>query len=98
MKTMQRVLAVMICAGATLVFAGYTEAQGTPKASQPASVSQTIGTVLSISLMTMLLNWQQSTNGGSFIEAYRFSYFAAAGIAMLAGVVVLKIQIGRAHV
>ena len=74
--------------------------RGTPSehigaTSAALSVSQTIGTVLSISLMTTLLNWQQSTNGGSFIEAYRFSYFAAAGIAMLAGVVVLKIRVKR---
>ncbi|MCZ6539875.1 MAG: MFS transporter [Chloroflexi bacterium] len=54
------------------------------------SVSQTIGTVLSIALMTTLLNWQQNINGGSFVEAYRFSYIAAAGVAVLAGVVVFK--------
>ena len=59
-------------------------------ASAALSVSQTIGTVLSIALMTTLLNWQQSINGGSFVEAYKFSYIAAAGIAVLAGVVVLK--------
>jgi MFS family permease len=59
-------------------------------ASAALSVSQTIGTVLSIALMTTLLNWQQSTNGGSFVDAYRFSYIAAAGIAVLAGLVVFK--------
>lgn len=59
-------------------------------ASAALSVSQTIGTVLSIALMTTLLSWQQSTNGGSFVDAYRFSYIAAAGIAVLAGLVVFK--------
>ena len=64
-------------------------------ASAALSVSQTIGTVLSIALMTTLLNWQQSTNGGSFVDAYKFSYLAAAGIAVLAGVVVLKMPASR---
>jgi MFS family permease len=54
------------------------------------TVSQTIGTVLSIALMTSLLSWQQTVNGGSFVEAYRVSYIAAAGVAVLAGVIVLK--------
>ena len=56
------------------------------------TVSQTIGTVLSIALMTSLLNWQQSSNGASFAEAYRFSYFVAAGIAVVSGVIVLKLR------
>jgi MFS family permease len=55
------------------------------------TVSQTIGTVLSIALMTSLLSWQQSSNGASFVEAYRFSYLVAAGIAVVAGLIVLKI-------
>ena len=54
------------------------------------TVSQTIGTVVSIALMTSLLSWQQSINGGSFVEAYRISYLAAAGIAVLAGAIVIK--------
>jgi len=37
-----------------------------------------------------LLSWQQSTNGGSFVEAYRITYLAAAGIAVLAGAIVIK--------
>ena len=64
-------------------------------ASAALSVSQTIGTVLSIALMTTLLSWQQSANGGSFVDAYRFSYIVAAGIAVLAGVIVLKIPASR---
>jgi MFS family permease len=55
------------------------------------TVSQTLGTVLSIALMTSLFNWQQSSNGASFVEAYRFSFFVGAAIAVMAGVVVLKI-------
>jgi MFS family permease len=74
--------------------------RGTPSrhvgaSSAALSVSQTIGTVLSIALMTTLLNWQQSANGGSFIEAYRFSYIAAAGIAVLAGAVVFKMPANK---
>ncbi|MBN4064432.1 MFS transporter [Dehalococcoides mccartyi] len=59
------------------------------------TVSQTIGTVLSIALMTSLISWQQSSNGSSFVEAYRFSYFVAAGIAVVSGVVVLKVRRNR---
>ena len=59
-------------------------------ASAALSVSQTVGTVLSIALMTTLLSWHQSSNGGSFVDAYRFSYIVAAGIAVLAGVIVFK--------
>ncbi|MCX8278010.1 MAG: MFS transporter [Dehalococcoidia bacterium] len=54
------------------------------------TVSQTLGTVLSIALMTSLFNWQQSSNGASFAEAYKFTFLVGAGIAVLAGVVVLK--------
>ena len=64
-------------------------------ASAALSVSQTIGTVLSIALMTTLLSWQQSVNGGSSADAYRFSYIVAAGIAVLAGMIVLKNPAGR---
>ncbi|MDP6666312.1 MAG: MFS transporter [Dehalococcoidia bacterium] len=59
-------------------------------ASAALSVSQTIGTVLSIALMTSLVSWQQSTHGASFVDAYGFSYIAAAGIAVLSGLVVFK--------
>ncbi|MFP6617132.1 MAG: DUF2911 domain-containing protein [Candidatus Hydrogenedentota bacterium] len=44
MNIMKRVFAGLMCIGATAVFAGYADAQGMPKPSQPASVSQTIGT------------------------------------------------------
>jgi len=54
------------------------------------TVSQTLGTVLSIALMTSLFNWQQSSNDASFAEAYKFTFFVGAVIAVLAGVVVLK--------
>jgi len=59
------------------------------------TVSQTIGTVASIALMTSLLKWQQSSNGDSFVEAYRFSYLVAAGIAVLSGVIVLRMRRSR---
>jgi len=59
------------------------------------TVSQTIGTVASIALMTSLLKWQQSSNGDSFVEAYRFSYLGAAGIAVLSGVIVLRMRRSR---
>ena len=56
------------------------------------TVSQTIGTVVSIALMTSLLNWQQSINERSFAEAYQNLYLIAGGIAMLAGAIVIKKQ------
>ena len=56
------------------------------------TVSQTIGTVVSIALMTSLLNWQQSINGRSFTEAYAILYLIAGGIAVLAGAIVIKKQ------
>jgi hypothetical protein len=46
--------------------------------------------------MTSLLKWQQSSNGDSFVEAYRFSYLVAAGIAVLSGVIVLRMRQSRA--
>ncbi len=55
------------------------------------TVSQTIGTVLSIALMTSILSWQQSSNGASFVEAYRFAYLTAAAIAVVSGLVVFKL-------
>ena len=56
------------------------------------TVSQTIGTVVSITLMTSLLNWQQSFNERSFAEAYQNLYLIAGGIAVLAGAIVIKKQ------
>ncbi len=56
------------------------------------TVSQTIGTVFSIAIMTSLMNWQQSSTGASFVEAYRFVYIVAAGIAVFSGVIVLNIR------
>ena len=56
------------------------------------AVSQTIGTVDSIALMTSLLNWQQSINERSFAEAYQNLYLIAGGIAVLAGAIVIKKQ------
>ncbi|MQG37877.1 MAG: MFS transporter [SAR202 cluster bacterium] len=56
------------------------------------TVSQTIGTVVSIALMTSLLNWQQSISGRTFVEAYQNLYLIAGGIAVLAGAIVIKKQ------
>ena len=69
--------------------------RGTPSehagaTSAALTVSQTIGTVLSIALITTILNWQQSSNGATFYEAYRFSYYVAAVIAVISGLVVLR--------
>ena len=69
-----------------------TPTEYTGSTSAGLTVSQTIGTVVSIALMTSLLSWQQSTNGGSFVEAYRITYLAATGIAVLAGAIVIKNQ------
>ena len=75
--------------------------RGTPSehagaTSAALTVSQTLGTVLSIALMTSLLSWQQDSNGASFVEAYRFSYLVAAGIAVLSGIVLVKLPRNRA--
>ena len=67
-----------------------TQTKYTGSTSAGLTVSQTIGTVVSIAMMTSLLSWQQSSNGGSFVEAYRITYLAAAGIAVLAGAIVIK--------
>jgi hypothetical protein len=59
-------------------------------ASAALSVTQTIGTVLSIALMTSLLNWRMSAGDTFFDEAYRFSFVTASAIAMAAGLIVAK--------
>lgn len=69
--------------------------RGTPSehagaTSAALTVSQTLGTVLSIALITTILNWQQSSNGSTFYEAYRFSYYVAAVIAVISGLVVVR--------
>jgi len=69
--------------------------RGTPSehagaTSAALTVSQTVGTVLSIALLTTILNWQQSSYGATFYEAYQYSYYVAAGIAAVAGLVVLR--------
>ncbi len=57
------------------------------------TVSQTVGTVLSIAVMTSLVNWQQTRAGLSFAEAYQFVYFVAAAIALTAGLVVVRLNL-----
>ncbi len=59
-------------------------------ASAALSVTQTIGTVLSIALMTSLLNWRMSAGDTFFDEAYRFSFVTASAIAMAAGLIVAR--------
>lgn len=71
--------------------------RGTPSehagaTSAALTVSQTIGTVLSIALMTSLISWHQSSNGSSFVEAYRVAYFVAAGVAVVSGLIVLEFR------
>jgi MFS family permease len=71
--------------------------RGTPSehagsTSAALTVSQTIGTVMSIALMTSLLNWRQDSQNATFAEAYQFAYFTAAGIALVSGVIVIRIR------
>jgi MFS family permease len=71
--------------------------RGTPSeyagsTSAALTVSQTIGTVMSIALMTTLLNWRQESQSATFAEAYQFAYFIAAGIAVVSGVIVLRFR------
>jgi hypothetical protein len=46
--------------------------------------------------MTSILSWQQSSNGATFVEAYRFTYFIAAGVALLSGLILLKLRRSKA--
>lgn len=71
--------------------------RGTPSehagsTSAALTVSQTIGTVMSIALMTSLLHWRQDSQNATFAEAYQFAYFTAAGIALVSGVIVIRIR------
>lgn len=71
--------------------------RGTPSeyagsTSASLTVSQTIGTVMSIALMTSLLNWRQDSHNATFAEAYQFAYFTAAGIALVSGMIVLRLR------
>ena len=71
--------------------------RGTPSeyagsTSAALTVSQTIGTVMSIALMTSLLNWRQDSHNATFDEAYQFAYFTAAGIALVSGMIVLRLR------
>jgi MFS family permease len=72
--------------------------RGTPSeyagsTSATLTVSQTIGTVMSIALMTSLLNWRQDSHDATFNEAYQFAYFTAAGIALVSGMIVLRLRL-----
>lgn len=71
--------------------------RGTPSeyagsTSAALTVSQTIGTVMSIALMTSLLNWRQESQSATFAEAYQFAYFIAAGISVISGLIVLRLR------
>jgi len=71
--------------------------RGTPSehvgsTSAALTVSQTIGTVMSIALMMSLLNWRQDSQNATFTEAYQFAYLTAAGIAVISGLVVLRLR------
>ena len=65
-------------------------------ASATLAVTQTIGTVLSVSIGTMIFSWRERlalerglSEAGAFIEAYGDAFFAAAGVALIAGVIVI---------
>ena len=58
-------------------------------ASATLAVAQTLGTVLSISVMTSLLAWRES-GGASFLEGYRDVYLVAAAVTALGGLLVIK--------
>ena len=71
--------------------------RGTPSehagaTSAALTVSQTVGTVLSIALMTSLVTWRQESYGSTFVEAYQFVYVAAAVIAVLSGIIVVRFR------
>ncbi len=63
----------------------------TGSASASLTVSQTVGTVLSIAVMTSLLSWRQDSTSASFLDAYRFTYFVAAAVALASGLIVVRI-------
>lgn len=72
--------------------------RGTPReyagsTSAALTVSQTIGSVMSIALMTSILNWRQATQNAIFADAYQFSYLTAAGIALVSGMIVLRLRL-----
>mgnify|MGYP001209706063 FL=1 len=59
------------------------------------TVSQTIGTVISIAIMTSIINWRLSIPETSFVEAYKFAHFIVALVAIIAGLIVIKPKTGR---
>ena len=59
-------------------------------------MTQTIGTVLSVSIGTMIFSWRERlalesglSEAGAFLDAYGDAFFAAAGVALIAGVIVI---------
>ncbi|MCH7734325.1 MAG: MFS transporter [Chloroflexi bacterium] len=65
-------------------------------ASATLAVTQTIGTVLSVSIGTMIFSWRERlaleeglSEAGAFIDAYGDAFLAAAGVALIAGVIVI---------
>ena len=59
------------------------------------TVSQTIGTVLSIAIVTSIINWRLSVPETSFAEAYKFANFLMALVAIIAGLIVIKPKTDR---
>lgn len=77
-----------------------TPARHAGAASATLAVTQTLGTVSSIALMTSLLTWRQAvaTDGGrsdTFLVAYAEVYMAAACLSLLSGFAVVLIKAGR---
>jgi predicted MFS family arabinose efflux permease len=65
-------------------------------ASATLAVAQTIGTVLSVSIGTTIFAWRERlaleeglSEAGAFIDAYGDAFLAAAGVALIAGVIVV---------
>jgi len=65
-------------------------------ASATLAVTQTIGTVISVSIGTMIFSWREDaalerglSEAGAFIDAYGDAFLVAAAVAVLAGVVVI---------
>ena len=65
-------------------------------ASATLAVTQTIGTGVSVSIGTMIFSWRERlaleeglSEAGAFIDAYGDAFLAAAGVALIAGVIVI---------
>jgi MFS family permease len=74
----------------------HVQSQMAGAASATLAVMQTIGTVVSVSIGTMIFSWREDaalergfSETGAFIDAYSDAFLAAAAVAVLAAVVVI---------